>query len=201
MSLTMLSEFCAIGKVADQTRFLLVQRANARSLTDRQREQFYATLGHLATVREGFQLSLRRGSGAIDELRDIVRYTLDTVDWSFLEQLGLQVQKSTQIEKLGPQLMAFAHATRALTMLPQLPASQVSHPTSAHYRDLRLPRRPGEWLELIEELEDALTRLQEIDVFGFRRPALSPIVLRRTHAYFDASAWMVRAHLRAFGMS
>ena len=148
-----------------------------------------------------FMQHMAAGKIARPPISGLLNYTLDTVDWSFLEQLGLQVQKSTQIEKLGPQLMAFAHATRALTMLPQLPASQVSHPTSAHYRDLRLPRRPGEWLELIEELEDALTRLQEIDVFGFRRPALSPLVLRRTHAYFDASAWMVRAHLRAFGMS
>ena len=199
MSLSMLSEFRAMGKVAEQTRFLLVQRANARSLTDRQREQLYGTLHHLEEVREGFQLSLRTGSGAMAEWRDIVRYTLDTIDWSFLEELGLQLQKVTRVEQLGPQLMAFAHATVALGMLPQLPASQVSHPTSSHYRDLRLPHRPGEWLERIEELEGALTRLQQIDVWGFSQTRLPPAVLRRTHAYFDASAWLVRAHLRSFG--
>ncbi|MGB0383322.1 MAG: hypothetical protein ACPGWR_00740 [Ardenticatenaceae bacterium] len=203
MSLSMLSEFRTMGRVAEQTRFLLVQRANARSLTDRQREQVYATLDHVTEVREGFELSLRSGSAAIGELRDIVRYTLDTLDtldWSFLEELGLRLQEVNRVAPLGAQLMAFAHATVALGMLPKLPASQVSHPTSSHYRDLRLPRRPGEWLERIEELEGALTQLQQMELWATHQNWLAPAVLRRTHAYFDASAWLVRAHLQAFGV-
>ncbi|MDQ4077473.1 MAG: hypothetical protein M3220_14650 [Chloroflexota bacterium] len=194
MSQTMLSEFRAMGSVAERTRRLLVQRAQVRPLTAQQRSQLDDTLHHLAAVREGFQLSLRTGRTTPDELRAIVRYTLYTIDWRFLEELGLTLQGDDQVQRLGVQLMAFAHATIALGVLPLLPPSEVSHPSSSHYRDLPTPRRPGEWLERIEELESVLTRLQS-DHWNW--PSSSS--LRRTHAYFDATAWLIREHLGRFG--
>jgi hypothetical protein len=185
-----------MGQIAERTRYLLLRRNKTQSLSDRQRDQLMGTLEHLGEVREGFQLSLRNPSGAYGELRDIVRHTLQMIDWSFLEELGLQLQGVNQVERLDNQFTAFAHATVALAMLPMLPASEVSHPTSSHYRDLRKPQRPGEWLERIEELESAMTRLHS----NARSEAssLPPETLRRTHAYFDASAWLVRSHLRTF---
>ena len=194
MSRTTLSEFRAFGEIAEQTRHVLVYRSLAQSLTPHQRDQLGATLRHLAAVREGFQLSLRNGSAAPAEIRDIVRYTLCTLDWSFLEELGLLLQEEERVQRLGIQLMAFAHATIAIATLPHLPTSQVSHPASSHYRDLHSPRRPGEWLERIEELEGVLARIQA-DVLG----RSSAPALRRAHAYFDASAWLVRDHLGRFG--
>ncbi len=189
MSQQYLGEFRAMGSVAEQTRRVLVQRAGARSLTNEERSQLGVTLRHLEAVREGFQLSLRSGSAAPDEVRAIVRYTLHVIDWHFLEELGLTLQQEFEVARLGAQLMAFAHATVALGMLPLVPASEISHPASSHYRDLATPRTPGEWLERIEELETVLARLQADDWHG---PSGSS--LRRTHAYFDASAWLIKAH-------
>lgn len=195
MSRTTRAEFRAFGAIAEQTRHLLVQRALVEPLTPQQRDQLNATLRHLAAVREGFQLSLRSKGTDLGELRDIVRYTLYTLDWSFLEALGLQLRQDDEVQKLDVQLMAFAHATVALVMLPMLPATEVSHPTSSHYRDLSSPRGPGEWLERIEELETVLARVQADATRGqYGSPAW-----RRTHAYFDASAWLVREHLGRFG--
>lgn len=194
----MLDEFRAMGQVAERTRRVLVQRATTARLTVQQRDQLTITLTHLAAVREGFQLTLRSGSASAGEIDAIVRYTLETLDWSFLEELGLRLEQAQRLEPLGEQVVAFAHATVALAMLPRLPASEVSHPTSSHYRDLHTPRRPGEWLERIEELEATLTRLQA-DAYAPRRGWLPPPMLRRTHAYFDASAWLIRAHLHRFG--
>lgn len=198
MSTTILSEFRLMGQIAERTRYLLLRRNKTHTLSSRQRDQLMGTLQHLAEVREGFRLSLRHSSDAyaFGELRDIVRHTLQIIDWSFLEELGLELQGANQIERLDNQLVAFAHATVALAMLPMLPPSEVSHPTSSHYRDLRKPQRPGEWLECIEELESAMTGLHS----NARSEAswLPPQTLRRTHAYFDASAWLVRSHLRTF---
>ncbi len=194
MSHTMLAEVRALGAVAEQTRMLLAQRTRVRPLTAQQRSQLDETLRHLGAVREGFQLSLRTGGAAPDELQAIVRYTLDVIDWHFLEALGMSLEQDDRVYRLGVQVMAFAHATVALGVLPLLPASEISHPTSSHYRDLPTPRRPGEWLERIEELESVLVRIQS-DYWS--RPSSSS--LRRTHAYFDATAWLVREHLGRFG--
>jgi hypothetical protein len=193
MSKTMLSEYRAMGKVAEETRLVLVQWANLHPLTPRQLTLLDATLQHLAAVREGFQLSLRSGGAAARELRDIVRYTLNTIDWSFLNELGLDLQQEAEVQRLGVQLLAFAHASIAVSVLPLLPPGEVSHPASAHYRDLPRPRRPGEWLEHVDELEVVLTRLQAQNRRGLSSPSL-----RRAHAYFDASAWLVREHLHRF---
>jgi hypothetical protein len=183
-----------MGDVAERTRTLLVQRARVRPLTTRQRSQLDATLRHLAAVREGFQLSLRTGDGVShDEIVAVVRYTLDVIDWSFLTELGLRLGQDRHVYRLGNQLLAFAHATVALGVLPHLPASEITHPTSAHYRDLHTPRSPGEWLERIEELETVLIRIQS-DHWNW--PTDSS--LRRTHAYFDATAWLIRSHLERF---
>lgn len=198
MSTTIVSKFRLMGQIAERTRYLLLRHNKTESLSGRQRDQLMSTLQHLGEVREGFQLSLRNSSDvyAFSELHDIVHHTLQMIDWSFLEGLGLQLQPISEVERLDNQLTAFAHATVALAMLPMLPPSEVSHPTSSHYRDLCKPQRPGEWLERIEELESAMTRLQSNSYSD--SDLLPPQTLRRTHAYFDASAWLVRSHLRTF---
>lgn len=193
MAKALFSEFRGMGEVAQRTRLLLQRRWTARSLTAQQHAQLDTTLRHLAAVREGFQLSLRHGAAAPDEIRAIVRYTLHTIDWDFLGELGWYLEQGEQLARLGDQLVAFAHASVALALLPRLPASQISHPMSSHYRDLPIPQRPGEWLERIEELEAVLTDLQ-----WERAPSPTSPALRRTHAYFDASAWLIHAHLRRF---
>lgn len=196
MSQSLFVEYRSLGAVAERTRRLLVQRASVRALSEAQRGQLDQTLRHLAAVREGFQLTLRAAPAAASpqELQAIVRYTLDGIDWRFLEELGLTIQEEGTVQRLGTQLIAFAHATIALGLLPQLPASEVSHPPSSHYHDLPTPRRPGEWLERIEELESVLARIQA-DHWNW--PSSSS--LRRTHAYFDATAWLVRSHLGRMG--
>lgn len=182
-----------MGRLADKTRRLLLRRPGRR-FEPAERALLDETLEHLAAVREGFQLTLRNASGTPETLQALVHHTMAVIDWSFLADLGLRLQADIRVERLGIQLLAYTHATVALSLAPLLPASEISHPTSAHYRDLHRPSDPAAWLERIEELEKVLVRVR---IDGCRDVA--PPLLRRTHAYFDSSAWLIRSHLDRFG--
>ncbi|MCB0077265.1 MAG: hypothetical protein KDD73_07540 [Anaerolineales bacterium] len=186
-----IDDFRRIGKVAEGMRHLLAAWATSPLPRNATVVPMDESLDHINDVRQGFQLALRADKSPLDELQEILRQTLNHVDQQLLAALGFVIKD--EIEPLGSQLMAFNHAAVSLNMLSHLPSSEVSHPTSHSYQDLSVPRGAGAWLERIEELERVLTDIQYA-----RHQRLNHQSLRRTHAYFDASAWLVRQHLERF---
>lgn len=147
-------------------------------------------ISHLETVREGFQLSLRASAVTrASELRDLVTHFL--IDWRWLEEDGLTLLPSEEVERVRDQLLEFAHAYTALAFLPRLPAPHITFPGRPTYADIPVPRTPGETLERIDELERVLTRASVQP-----RSALHPEPLRRTFGYFEVSAWLISDHRR-----
>ncbi len=185
----LLDLFAALGRVAEDTRRLLLQALlhEDRRLTPEEQERLQSTLGHLGNVREGFIVTVRASAArSPSELRDLVQHVL--VDWSWLEQLGLSWEAGpSRVELPVAQVLSFAHASVALGTLPHIPPEVISFPQPrASYADIPVPHSPGEWLERIEELETTIAQVGE-------RPAatLARDRLRRTFGYFDASAWLV----------
>ncbi len=189
-----MSDLSDLGEVVHETRealgrylFLRQSPLEARpgALTD--------TLNHLGEVREGFQLSLRVGAvKRSSELHDLVRRFL--VDWRWLEEEGFSFLPPDEVQRVRTQLLAFAHAYTALAFLPRLPAPHITYPGRPTYADIPIPRTPGETLERIDELEEVLTRATVRP-----RSALHPEPLRRTYAYFEASAWLITDYRKRTG--
>jgi hypothetical protein len=148
------------------------------------------TLEHIGDVREGFVLSQRTSPRTeTSELRRLVQHML--LDWGWLEALGLSTVAGGQVELVGVQLIAYRHALVALGLLPHLPTQAITfpqpHPT---YSDVPVPAMPSQTLERVEEIEQVLYQaslvpLNELD-FG---------AVRRTYAFFEASAWLVNHYL------
>jgi hypothetical protein len=158
--------------------------------TTRQQYLLSDTLEHIGDVREGFVLSQRTSPRTeTSELRRLVQHVL--LDWGWLEALGLSTVVGGQVELVGVQLIAYRHALVALGLLPHLPAQAITfpqlHPT---YSDVPVPARPSQTLERIEEIEQVLYQagfvpLDELDFDA----------VRRTYAFFEASAWLINHYL------
>lgn len=191
----LLADYAYMGQLAESTRGLLATLLDRGDLPPEQRDRLDEPLAHLTDVREGFLLSLRAEAVDPGELREIVRYTLGTIDWrGWLEELGLELLEDETIYLPRLQLLAFAHSYLTLALLPRLPRRQITFPQPRSYADIPVPRRPGEVLERIEELERVLTRVQARASTGW----FTGDVLRRTYGFFETSAWLVRDHLRMF---
>ncbi len=190
---SLLNDYRYLGRIAEATRALLADLLEDQHLTAEQRRQLDATLAHLTDVREGFVLSLRTGDVAdTSELEALVRHIL--FDWRWLEELGLELLPETEVHLPRMQLLSFAHSYLALALMPRLPRQRVTFPNPKSYADIPVPRRPGEILARIEELEEVLTQVQ-----GEERARLSVGSFRRTYGFFETSAWLVRDHMRLFG--
>ncbi len=190
---TWLNDYHSLGRIAEATRALLAALLEDQRLTPEQRRQLDTALSHLTDVREGFVLSLRTGQVAdTSELEALVRHIL--FDWSWLEELGLELLPEEDIQLPHMQLLAFAHSYLTLALMPRLPRRRVTYPNPRSYADIPVPRRPGEILARIEELEEVLTYLQDDDALR-----LSTGSFRRTYGFFETSAWLVRDHMRLFG--
>ena len=148
------------------------------------------TLEHLGEVREGFVLSQRISPRAeIGELRRLVQHVL--LDWGWLETMGFSTAPGNQVELVGVQLIAYRHALVALGLLPHLPDQAVTFPQPRPtYSDVPVPAMPGQTLERIEEIEQVLYQagLVPLDELDFE-------AVRRTYAFFEASAWLVNHYL------
>ena len=79
----------------------------------------------------------------------------------------------------------------ALGLVPHLPAQFITFPQPyATYADVSMPVMPSQTLERIEEMEQVLYQaglvpLEELDFDA----------VRRTYAFFEASAWLVNHYL------
>jgi hypothetical protein len=148
------------------------------------------TLDHIGHVREGFILSQRvsrRSQKA--ELRYMTQRVL--FDWQWLEELGLSLESEAEIVQLGSQLIAYQHTLTVLGMVPRLPPEVITFPQPRPtYADVTVPRFPSQMLDRIEEIERTLYRatLMPLDDLAFD-------AVRRTYAFFEASAWVVNQHL------
>lgn len=144
------------------------------------------TLEHIGDVREGFVLS-QRASPRIQtsELRRLVQHVL--LDWGWLEALGLSTAAGGQVELIGVQLIAYRHALVAMGLLPHLPAQVITFPQPyPTYSDVPLPAMPSQTLERIEEIEGVLYQAGRVPL-----DELDFDAVRRTYAFFEASAWLV----------
>jgi hypothetical protein len=114
------------------------------------------------------------------------------MDWGWMQELGWMMASPTQVEQVGPQLVAYNHAQVALAVLPRLPAEAVTFPQRRPtYRDVNVPVEPGDLLDRIEEIEQMIYRV-EIDSLS----NLDYNSFRRTYAYFEASSWLVKNYLK-----
>jgi hypothetical protein len=160
----------------------LPSREHQRQLSD--------TLEHMGSVREGFVLSQRMPLPVeLGELRELIQHVL--LNWGWVEDMGLLMARSDQVELVGDQIIAYQHALVAMGVLPRLPAQVVTfpqpHPT---YADVPVPVAPGELLERIEEIERVL---YQAGIAPSDQLASGP--LRRTYAFFEASSWLIETYL------
>lgn len=183
--------FVALGEVAQEARLALARGLlqSDQPLSPADQRRLSLALEHLSDVHEGFALTLRTTAvRSPSELRDLVRRIL--IDWSWLAELGLSWQGG-QIELPVSQVLAFAHATVALGILPHLPPELITYPKAKRsYADIPVPHTPGEVLARIEELEQVVWEAAERPV-----GAVKPDPLRRTYGFFETSAWLVSQHL------
>lgn len=191
----LLRDYRQLGHIAEATRKLLSIMLADHMLGEDQRSQLDETLQHLTEVREGFVVSLRTGEVTEPtELADLVGHIL--FDWTWLEEMGLELMPEMVIHIPRRQLISFAHSYLALALLPRLPRQRVTYPNPPSYADIPVPRRAGDVLARIEELEEVILRLQG-DATSVR---LSSGSLRRTYGFFESSAWLVRDHIELFGI-
>ena len=162
----------------------------AQRPTIKQQALLSDTLQHISNVREGFVLSQRTSPRTeMNELRRLVQDML--LDWGWIETIGLSTMAGGRVELVGYQLIAYRHALVALGLLPRLPAQAISfpqpHPT---YSDVPVPALPVQTLQRIEEIEQVLYQagLVPLDELDFH-------AVRRTYAFFEASAWLVNHYL------
>ena len=153
--------------------------------------QLFEALEHLGEVREGFILSQRTTpQTALSDIRELVRHIL--IDWQWVHDLNLILSPGDQLDTLNHQLVFYNHALVALAVLPRLPAEAITFPQRhPSYHDVSVPILPGELLARIEELEQIIYQteiksIRDIDYGSFRR----------TYAFFEASSWLVKHHLK-----
>ena len=151
----------------------------------------FNALEHLGEVREGFILSQRtEPNAAMSELREIVRHIL--MDWQWVHDMNMILAPGDQLDTLNQQLVFYNHALVAMAVLPRLPATAITFPQRRPtYKDVSVPVLPGELLARIEELEEIICQaevksVRDLDYGSFRR----------TYAFFEASSWLVKNHLK-----
>lgn len=189
----LLRDYRQLGHVAEATRKLLAAMLADQRMTDEQRIQLDETLAHLTEVREGFVVSLRTGEVTDpSELAELVNHIL--FEWDWLEELGIELLPDMVIHIPRKQLLSFAHSYLALALLPRLPRQRVTYPNPPSYADIPVPRRAGDLLARIEELEEVIARVQDEST----PTRLSSGSLRRTYGFFESSAWLVRDHIELF---
>lgn len=158
--------------------------------TQEQQRQLSDTLEHMGEVREGFVLSQRMPLPLeIGDLRELIQHVL--LNWEWVEDMGLLMTPSRQIELVEDQIIVYQHTLVAMGVLPRLPAVAVTFPQSRPtYADLSVPESPSELLERIEEIERIVYRASTSPLDEL---AIGP--LRRTYAFFEASSWLVTHYL------
>jgi hypothetical protein len=182
----------ALADVVRNTHDTLGQAVHYPTQRPTVKQQFLLsdTLEHLGEVREGFVLSQRTSPRAeMGELRRLVQHVL--LDWGWLEAMGFSTAAGGQVELVGVQLIAYQHALVALGLLPHLPAQAITFPQPyPTYSDVPVPAMPSQTLERIEEIEQVLYQagLVPLDELDFD-------AVRRTYAFFEASAWLVNHYL------
>jgi hypothetical protein len=186
---TALRALADVVKSAHDTLGQVVQDPRQRPTT-RQQYLLSDTLEHIGDVREGFVLSQRTSPRTeTSELRRLVQHVL--LDWGWLETLGFSTVAGGQVELVGVQLIAYRHALVALGLLPHLPAQAITfpqpHPT---YSDVPVPAMPSQTLERVEEIEQVLYQASLVPLNELDFDAV-----RRTYAFFEASAWLVNYYL------
>ncbi len=195
-----LMHFVAVRNVATATREALseailqelvyhIRRRSLPSLQD--------ALQYLAEAREGFTLTMRtEASRDIREWSYLLNKLL--TDWTWLQEVGIDLALPEQVERVGRQLVAFAMATIALAITPELPREAVTFPLrhifpSHTYADIPAPRSPAEIWDRLEEIEQVIYRA------GIKPMSeLPPSPLRRAYAFFEANAWVADQHLSRF---
>ncbi|NOZ29213.1 MAG: hypothetical protein GXP39_14350 [Chloroflexi bacterium] len=196
-----LSDFLTISLVVQQALKTLERRLQAAERAPSQRESrvFSAALEYLSQAREGFFLSLR--TGAVPERAELA-YLLRQVfvDWQWMEELGIDLEEPSEVERVRSQLIAFAMAAIAIGMMPRLPPELATFPPVGPFRrrgyaDIPVPRSPAQWLDRIEEVEQITWHVRVEPVVRLEIESL-----RRTYGFYEASTWLAEEHLRRFGL-
>lgn len=158
--------------------------------TRQRQRQLSDTLEHMEEVREGFVLSQRMPLPlSLRELRELIQHVL--INWRWVEEMGISMAPGDKVELVDNQIIAYQHALVAMGVLPRLPAEAVTFPQpDPTYADLPVPKAPDELLERIEEIERVV---YWASVIPLSELAIAP--LRRTYAFFEASAWLVTHYL------
>jgi len=181
----------ALGQLAEQTKAALAQRIHGEPLHENAQATLHHALDHLSEVREGFILSLRTSAvPSFVELRALVERVM--LDWSAWEAAGFRFMSAFQLARPGDQVFFFHHAYLAMGILPRLPDYAVTFPHQRRptYADIPVPSTPGEVLDRIEEMERVVWVAENADLES--APADS---IRRTYAFFEASAWLVATEI------
>jgi hypothetical protein len=180
-----------LGRLAEQTKAALARRIRGEPLPENAQATLHHALDHLSEVREGFILSLRTSAvPSFAELRALVERVM--MDWSAWEAAGFRFMPAFQLARPGDQVFFFHHAYIAMGILPRLPDYAVTFPHQRRptYADIPVPGTPGEVLDRIEEMEHVVWVAENADLES--APADS---VRRTYAFFEASAWLVATEL------
>ena len=195
-----LEQFQALKEVAASTREALEQvlveewkyRVRSRSAL-----QMREALKYLEEVREGFALSVR--AEAVHDPRELA-YLVNQLlmDWGWLADMGIEVGLPEMVERVGRQLIAYAMASLALALMPELPPEAVTFPLREYfptttYADIPVPRTPGEVWERLEEVERVVYTAGVRPTWSLH---ISP--LRRAYAFFEANAWLAEQQLGRF---
>ncbi len=181
----------ALGQLAEQTKTALARRIHGEPLPEKAQATLYHALEHLSEVREGFILSLRTSAvPSLVELRALVERVM--VDWSAWEAAGFRFMPALELARPGDQVFFFHHAYIAMGILPRLPDYAVTFPHQRRpsYADIPVPGTPGEVLDRIEEMEHVVWIAENADL-----ETAPPDSVRRTYAFFEASAWLVATEL------
>lgn len=219
-------QFVAIGEMAETTTQMLALGLQAKTNLNRKTpmqasvkleriEQLILQQArdYLATVREGFVLSVRTMQvTSQSELHFLLTRVL--LDWTQLSrELGLEEQPGDSadptaakpaitLERVRQQVLAFGMAATALGYLPRMPADQITFPysysTPPTYADIPTPDTPGEMLWRIEELEQMIWQLMSRHLQELVENRYGS--LRRTYGFFESSALLANREAERFGL-
>lgn len=219
-------QFVAIGEMAETTTQMLALGLQAKTNLNRKTpmqasvkleriEQLILQQArdYLATVREGFVLSVRTMQvTSQSELHFLLTRVL--LDWTQLSrELGLEEQPGDSadptaakpaitLERVRQQVLAFGMAATALGYLPRMPADQITFPysysTPPTYADIPTPDTPGEMLWRIEELEQMIWQLMSRHLQDLVENRYGS--LRRTYGFFESSALLANREAERFGL-
>jgi hypothetical protein len=160
-------------------------RHPARQPTPERLRHFSNTLEYMGDVHEGFLLSQRVSAQTQSEdLHQLGEQAL--LDWQWVETMNLSVMPDDEVKAIDNQLIAYQHAAMAFGALRNLPTEVITFPQPRPtYVDILVPTTPGQMLERIEEIERVIYRagIVPLDHIAFG-------AVRRTYAFFEASAWL-----------